>query len=212
MDALVKSLEKRGFRVTSNEGKTEVVILDEPITFSIFESTKRYVLVVTPEMRKKAPYRYYQRYGYNPSGVIELKVDTLTYGARSTFKDRKNKRVDDQLNNFIVCLIETSDRIRQREDKRKREAEKWRRQRENQAARQHQADQEKAKREGLEQSISDWQKARNLREFISAIEQKHKPIPPSSELAGWIIWANHHANVLDPLCRNRFRKLRETPG
>lgn len=212
MDALVKSLEKRGFRVTSNEGKTEVVILDEPITFSIFESTKRYELVVTPEMRKKAPYRYYQRYGYNPSGVIELKIDTLTYGARSTFKDRKNKRVDDQLNDFIVCLIETSDRIRQREDERIREAEKWRRQRENQAARQHQADQEKANREGLDQSIGDWQKALKLREFISAVEQKHQPIPPSCELAGWIIWANRYANVLDPLLRSSFRRFRRTQG
>jgi hypothetical protein len=44
------------------------------------------------------------------------------------------------LNDFIVCLIETSDRIRQREDERKRDAEEWRRQRENQAASQRQAD------------------------------------------------------------------------
>jgi hypothetical protein len=91
------------------------------------------------------------------------------------------------LNDFIVCLIETSDRIKQREDERKGEAEEWRRKREDQAASQRQADQEKINSEGLDQPIGAWQKAQKCREFIGAVKKMYQPIPPSSELSGWII-------------------------
>jgi hypothetical protein len=107
-------------------------------------------------------------------------------------------------------LFEASDRIRQRENERKGEAEEWRRKREDQAASQRQADQEKINSEGLEQPIGAWQKAQKFREVIIDVKKMYQPIPPSSELAGWIIGANHYANVLDPLCHSRFRKLCET--
>lgn len=114
------------------------------------------------------------------------------------------------MNDFIVCLIETADRIRQKEAERKLEAEEWRRRRENKAAIQRQADQENENLEALEQLVIKWEKAKKLREFIQAVELKHSPVPPTSELAAWLIWADNYANILDPLNNSSIRKLRET--
>lgn len=43
------------------------------------------------------------------------------------------------------------------------------------------------------------EKAKQIREFIEAVEQKYSPIHPTSEPAAWLIWAHNHANLLDPL-------------
>lgn len=131
---------------------------------------------------------------------------TCKIGSRNSFKDRKNKSIEDQLNDFIICLIETSDRNKRREAEQKRDAEERQRKRDNETARRGQAEQEQANRDKLEQLVNDWHKAQQLREFISAVEQSYQPIETASELAGWLVWANNHANRLDPLNRVKFQK------
>jgi hypothetical protein len=208
LDALVKALEKRGFKVSSNNGKAEVVVLGEVISFTIFEATKRYINVVTEEMRKKNKYKYYQRYVYKPSGVLELSIDRWRYGHKINIKDGKKEKVEDQLNDFVVGLIKTADTIKLKNAERQREEEERQRRRNIKEASQRQSDHEQANRDGLMELANDWQKAQQLREFIEAVEQRFHPIPPGSGVAGWIIWATNYANKLDPLTGSRSRKIR----
>ena len=199
LDALAKALEKRGFSVESRDGQAVAVVLDEPIKFSFYETTTRSEFVVTPEMQKKNPYKYWPRYVYDSSGILELNIDVWAYGTRKHYKDGTRKRLEDRLNEFIVGLIMNAEAIKRDRIAEQVRQERERRERENREGRQRQLEAEKSNQQKLEQMTSNWQQAQQIRAFIAAVEQKRQPIMPSSELAGWIIWASSYADKLDPL-------------
>ncbi len=199
LDAVIKAMEKRNYSVKSTEDKGEVTILDEKVSFAISEKVTRYELKVSPEEKAKDPYKYYYRYAYKSSGTLTLSIWLGSYSAWRTWKDNRKKTVEDCLQDFMIGLIETAEAIkRSRLEKQLRE-DRWRRERENKYERQRQAEEEKSRQEHLEQQADNWQKAQQIREFIMAMEQKCQPIDPSSERAGWIVWATNYANRLDPL-------------
>jgi len=39
---------------------------------------------------------------------------------------------------------------------------------------------------------------KKIREFLVAVEEERQPIEPSSDLAGWIIWASNYSNQITP--------------
>ena len=199
LDALAKALEKRGFSVESRDGQAVAVILDEPIKFFLYETTTRSEFVVTDDMRKKNPYKYYPRYVYASSGVLELNIDVWGYGMRKHYKDGKRKQLENRLNEFIIGLIKIAEQIKRDRIEQQMRQERERRERENREARQRQLEAEKSHQQKLEQDASNWQRAQQLRAFITAVEQKHQTITPSSELAGWVVWASSYADRLDPL-------------
>lgn len=130
-------------------------MLDEPIKFSLNETTKRSDFVVTDEMRKKNPYKYYPRYIFDSSGILELNIDVWAYGTRKHYKDGKRKRLEDRLNEFIVGLIMNAEQIkRDRIEQQKRE-EQLRRERENREGQQRQMEAEKSHQQKLEQDASN---------------------------------------------------------
>ena len=199
LDALTKALEQRGFSVESRDGHAVAVVLDEPIKFSLYETTTRSEFVVTDEMRKKNPYKYYPRYVYNSSGVLELNIEVWAHGTRKHYKDGKRKRLEDLMNEFIIGLIMNAEQIKRDRIEQQMREERMRQERENREGRQRQLEAEKSNQQKLEQMASNWQQAQQLRAFIAAVEQKRQPIMPSSELAGWVAWASGYADKLDPL-------------
>ncbi|MGK2906464.1 MAG: hypothetical protein ACSLFH_08995 [Desulfuromonadales bacterium] len=199
LDAVTKALEKRGYSVKSTEGKGEVTILDEKISFAISEKVIRYEPKISPEEKAKNPYKYYDRYAYKSTGTLELSIWLGSYSAWRSWKDSRKRTVEDCLQDFMIGLIEAAEAVkRSRLEKQLRE-ERWRIERENEYARQCQAEQEKTQREELDHFVASWHKARRIREFLTAIENERQPIELSSALAGWIIWASNYADSLDPI-------------
>ena len=215
LDALVKALEKRGYRVTSSDGNAEVTVLDEKLTFTIEEPAKRFENVVTPEQRKKDPYLYYHKYRYVPTGNLVLKIDKLYYGAWKSWKDDKARKIEDCLNEFMVGLVEVAEaKMRQRLE-RQREEEKRRRAREEREAREREIEAESARRQALEQEAANWAKARQIRRYVAAVKERalrnRESLEPESELGRWVDWALAYCRLLDPLLRDAASDERGDP-
>lgn len=199
LDSIIKALEKRGYSVKSTEGKGEITLLDEKINFAISEKVSRYEPKVSPEEKAKNPYKYYQSYAYKSTGTLELSIWLGTYRAWRAWKDNRKRTVEECLQDFMIGLIEAAESAkRSRLEKQLRE-EKWRIERENEHARHRQKEQEKSQQKELDHFVASWHKAQQIREFLIALEEERQPIEPTSELAGWIIWASNYADKIDPL-------------
>jgi hypothetical protein len=79
----------------------------------------------------------------------------------------------------------------------------WERRRVEEAERARKAYEERQRLEHLEKCISDWQKAEQIRAFMSAYqkmcEEKGDSIAPESPKGEWIAWARSRADGLDPM-------------
>lgn len=214
MNALIKELEARGFKVSivmekKNEYyssyKTCVSVLGQTIEFGLKEFLKQTKRELTPAERKERPWADRFECEYNPSGRLSLEINTWE-ATRKNWSDAKIKRVEDCLNDFIVVLIQTSVELRTREVQR-RQAEcnrlEWERLREERDRRRRE---EEARLKNLIDNASNWQKSKQLREYIHAVReeaiQKNGGIEPGSELDSWLTWANQQADRFDPLVEN----------
>jgi hypothetical protein len=47
--------------------------------------------------------------------------------------------------------------------------------------------------------MSNWKRAKDVREFASALREAREPIEPGSKVEGWLRWADEYAARIDPL-------------
>lgn len=201
MDALVKALERRGFRIivsTAEKPETQIEILGQRLTIALDERIKR-IEQVPRNGESFAP-----KWDYVPSGQLRLKIDEWVGGsARKIRSDGDRARLERQLNDVIVGLVVIADAKRAWEQERERE-EAARREAERQRALAEQARrEEEERRRVLERQAASWAKSQRLRAFIDEVERranaKGVSLVPNSELGAWIAWARQHADRLDPL-------------
>jgi hypothetical protein len=216
MDALLKSLEKRGYGVAA--GPT-VTIEETPVAFSISELVEK-IREQPDDHDLDGRYEFgHSRFNRRtvPSGRLVLQINVAdahwARGGQQTWRDGKTKRVEDRLNSFVVGLLEVAARKKQHEIE---EAERERQRQEDYRRRQLEAqrraeirEQQKAERvrvEGLLQEAGQWRRSRDLRDYIEAAEHRHLTvvgtIDPDSEFAAWLEWAHQQADRLDPLAES----------
>ncbi|MFB3904930.1 MAG: hypothetical protein ACE15E_15875 [Acidobacteriota bacterium] len=197
MDALLKALEKRQFSVNivKEEGRdrryeTRVGILEEAIPIRLREMYKQ--VEVTDST--------YKRIDLVRNRRLELQVSGWGYPTRC--RRDGQKPLEEQLNSFVIGLIQEAAERRGRSlrwERERKEAEERRRLAEE-AEKRRQAE---AKRiEQLEQDADDWDRSQRLRAYIGAVEKQHGGERCGDEMRGWLEWARRHAENLDPL--NRF--------
>ena len=136
MDALIKALERRNFKVTidenvyRNQDETYVTILGEKIRFRIQEPSNKRDREPTAQ-EKKDGYRGYPRFEFFPSGKLSLMINEYTRG-RKTCEDGKKQRLENCLNDFVIALIRVAEKDRARRlerEREERERREWERQR-----------------------------------------------------------------------------------
>jgi hypothetical protein len=198
LDAIVKALEGRGFKVVSQDGRGEVFLLDERLAFAINETVKRYDVVYTPAQRKAKPYGYFPRWGYNPTGTLSLKINDGTYDI-DHLAEGKNQCLEDCLNQFVISLVKAAERVKINRLERQRQEEEWKREREEREARQREIEQEKERQRQLEIDAVNWAKARKIRQYIKAVKVNYGIDELAEEQANWIFWASNYADSIDPL-------------
>ena len=211
MDALLKALEKRGLPVSvKKEGpnSTSVSVNGETIEFGIEEKLNRRERELTPAQKKekeKYSWRYSRiEYDYTPSGNLILKIkNTGGSGVRKIWTDGINQRIERSLNSFIITLFKAADAIkaeRLESERRKREWEEERRRSEERERRRYE---EELKIQAMDKEIAAWQKSRQIREYVKAVEEvvikKRGAIQAGSNLDQWLRWARNYADRLDPL-------------
>lgn len=199
MDAIVKEIERRGWKLISQGyDKTKVGIDGEEIRFLLREKTKM--------VKEKSDYSWREfETKFKPTGILSLEIDPWisAQGTRKNFRDKSKAKVEDQLNEFFnsfvkIAYIEKQNRI-------KREKEEAIRQKKRELI-QKRIDRDKREKERIEKLKSDaelWKQCEDLRKFIKAVEKKYegfeKPYRDGQPLVDWIIWANKIADWMDPL-------------
>ena len=211
MNYIIKQVEKFDGKITQftryrhSEESRCISFLGEQIEFFIEEKVDRFDYQPTKKELKKYSWQSYQKWSFKPSGKLSLRIDFSlwdTKGLRKTWSDKKDKKIEEQIPNFLIATVIAANALR---DKREIEGEKERlrkleRQRLREIERQEQLEFEKLER--LELDAKNWEKAARLREYIKAVEGKIRHENPDKlpdEGIKWISWATKHADNIDPI-------------
>lgn len=210
MDALVKALESRGFKVSiltgsfrTNDCVTAVSVLGVRHEFELRETLKQIKNEPSKE-EKRGAWTPYSMYDYVPSGRFTLAITSyIGEGARNSWADGKKQKVEDCLNDFIVGLVKGSvihrarDLQREHEEKQRRELARQREEDERQR------EEEKKRIQTLVSEAQSWKQSQLIREYIQAVRakalEKFGQISAGSEIDQWLKWALQQADRFDPL-------------
>jgi hypothetical protein len=216
MDALLKALESRNFKVSISgrsygygESITTVTALGIVHEFGLKENFTQ-IKNELPKKRKHSSIHYYPAVGYKPSGRFTLAIKGYVGdGSRTRWSDGKKQRVEDCLNDFIIGLIKASvvKRARNLEWERKENARiELARKRVEEEIR---VQEEKARIQGLLTKAQNWKISQQIRDYISAVREavikKHGHIVPGSDIDQWLMWALQQADRFDPLNNQTLR-------
>lgn len=219
MDALVKALELRGWKVekgTGDDRKSYVTIFDQRIAFGIRETIKK--VENPPEKPRRSSTGemytpYYSKHRDEPSGKLALVLrHSWGHGVSKSRVESASNPAEERLNDFVMLLVREADEDLQRhkrwEAERLREAEiAARRQAEKDRLARIEARRaaERARLRVLEGQAVKWRASQDLALYVAAIRAQLPEQP--SESAGdqsaesWLAWADAHARALDPLNR-----------
>jgi hypothetical protein len=214
-DALFKALEKRGHSVIVHQNRTMdtfAVIKNEKVEICLEENVTQIDHVPTPkeiENQQRYSWSYMQKYDYVPSNKLALHINgrVAYYISQRTWRDRKNKPLEECLNDFITGLYEAAEFLKK--DRIEEEIREKQRQEQQEHLYQMQllqeAEQEKI--EELNAEITNWRMSQEIRAYVAAMRTKN--IEPGSELAKQLEWASKYADHLDPLVDFRIDILDE---
>lgn len=213
MDALLKALEQRGYRVSAGPAAK---ILGVAIGFDVSEQ-----VVAKHEQPKdhelEGPYRFgFSRYDVKrvPSGRLALRIrDAEMYwasGCRKTWRDGGKQKLEDKLNSFVGGLVAMAARVKEheaevarQEQERREEASRREEQARQRAEQRARIAAEQSRVDSLLQQARDWRQSAELRAFIETVRQRqvaaHGKIDDDSEIGQWLVWARQQADRLDPL-------------
>jgi len=202
-NTLFKAMDKRGFRVSTDEKNhaTQVKVLDEQIGIRLEERSRQVRHVpTTAELKeeKQRSYRSYPIFDYFSTGEFSLVVPE-SYGNEKVCKDDKRGKIEEKLNVFVIALIKQAlqmkdVRVRRQRDEQMRQERERRRWELDALIRE-----EKERVEGLKKQSDAWHESQKLRAFIHAARERYTTINPESKFAKWLVWASLQADRLDPL-------------
>ncbi|MEN6491976.1 MAG: hypothetical protein ABFC85_08275, partial [Rectinema sp.] len=211
MDAIIKSLEKRGYEVivrSRNNQDTCAIVLGEKVCFGIEEGSHRRVRELTTQEKKdreRWPNLYSSTpYVYVPSGMLSLRIKTWGCATlRKQWSDGAKRRVEDRLNDFVIGLLRVSEGLRVARLEREERERRWEKEKRRREEQERLRKEEEEKIRILERTVDNWQKSQRIRSFIAAFREaaiaRHGHIEPGSELDTWLQWASAYADRIDPL-------------
>ena len=219
MDSLIKGLIARGHEIDLKKGVVLVRIEDESLGFGISEE------LMTQKNEPKdlnldGAYQFrHSHFEYDrlPSGTLCLKINDEDYfwGAqfRKNWRDTKRKRLEDNLDTFILGLFK---RVAQKKEYRRQKEEEARqreeivRQREEERQRREELaqriQQERQRVAQLIQDAENFSKSKQLGEFIDYVQNERQrgnfPYVEEADFESWVRWARDQADRLNPLVKS----------
>lgn len=211
LDALLTSLESRGFRIKwpqPNYKYFSIIIENIQIGFSIIEKYNQIDHKPTKEEiaeQKKFSWMKPPRWDYVPNGKLTLNLFTsnILGNIKRTWNDSKRKQIENELNDFIIQLYKIPEEQQKYEDReRQQKIEAAERERQY-MEKQRQEMEYRRKMEFLMDAMNNWQQSKLILEFcekISSISQNkaltesHKNI--QEEI---ILLLTNYADKINPL-------------
>jgi len=189
MSTIVFALEENGFPIKTEQGSTLAHVFGQDIKFAIREDLR------VKETRKAQGLPHI----YERNGNLVFEISAYAEGCRKRWADGRTQRVETMLSDCVAGLMLVGRTVRIWSEGIKRRHEEWERQGRERA-------EYKRLSEELDTWMDGWQKAKQIREFVAAVESVCKangePTSPDSPRGKWIGWALRHADAFDPLVPN----------
>jgi hypothetical protein len=218
MDALLKGLEKRGYKVSVpiNQWQrgTFIDALSSRFQIRLREPAVRHKHIPNEKERdaiKKNPHFHsVPTWDYALTGELLLELQHQYGLPICTIRDGKKRRVEDHLSKIPLAILRSVDdskrqtaidaeKARQRAEAEQRRREEEERRRAEERRRQE----EQARVEGLFAEAARWNRCLQLRAYLEAVrdlvDEHHGPPEPSTQLGQWLCWAEAIADQHDPL-------------
>lgn len=202
-DALIKAWIHLGGAVEvdlnhfDQRGVTAVSLGPDSVTVRCFEETDRF------ERDQSKQKWNWGRWEWRPNGKLVLEIDNGIPGLRGRWADRKKKKLEAMLGEFVQGLQQqlAATRLQRIDDeirgKQRRLLE------DRQKAKKLKLDEEQANRVALQEAASRWHDAYRIRDYLEALEKKiEEGILTPKDTDGfpqWLAWAHWYADSLDPL-------------
>jgi hypothetical protein len=216
LDALMKSVEIRGFGVTAGGDRSEnrefgssLLIDGINVHFKLTERVKQSVHILTDvEKREQKMHSWSSapKYDYHSTGMLALEITEWTrQGIQKRWADTNHKKLEHLLDDFILGAVRTvaakrydkkcddEETARQEEIRKRKLAEEQKRQAEIERIR------------DLELQAEQWNKSQMLKNYITEVEKrvagKGEDKNPQENASVWLKWAKGHMERLDPLSK-----------
>lgn len=240
MDALLRAMEQRGFRVEvtkpgepvggqhvydqGGSSRTGVWIAESFVEFGIREDTTTIKLPPSPSHAGRgsrwesalSAWEPGPRTELRPNGKLTLSIkNASTRGARQRWRDGERGRLEGRLNDFVAGVIEAADRQRIagiEAERRRREWNGRERRREEEVRRR---EEEVQRAYDLDSRVQDWAHVKAVREFLHAVEAdaeaREENIGPDTDLVRWFAWARRRADQVEADAIRNIACLRPIP-
>ncbi len=180
-----------------------VTVLDEPLTFRIYETVRRKDHQVAGHEKHMPSWRL-PRWDYEPTGCLTLAIECGDYLClRHSWSDGKKRRVEDVLGRFLVTLPAVAKALKRQREELAEQQRKWaeeQKRREEEAARKAEYERRAKAVDNLSRS---WEQSNLLRGFAerlaSTAEQEGIPEQQRQDLRDMAEWVRERAWFVDPL-------------
>ncbi len=218
MDALLKGLEKRGYKVSVPikqwQRGTFIDALGSRFQIRLREPTVRQKHIPNEKewdaIKKDPHFHFVPAWDYVLTGQLLLELQHQYGSPICTIRDGKKRLVEDHLSKIPLAILRSVDDSKRQaaidaEKARERaEAEQRRREEEEKRkAEERQRQEEQSRVDGLFAEAVQWNRCLQLRAYLGAVrelvDEHHGPLEPNSQLDQWLHWAGAIANQHDPL-------------
>jgi len=224
LDALIKALESRGHAVEVTDPQrppldswgrrrdgwphTRTNILGEWAYFDLREGYRLEAPAPLPvkATRRPQPTASFRAtlgiQGAVATGQLKLRVLDLDYSiAKQVWRDTPTRRLEDQLNAVVVGLVKAAVTVRERREHIATQEAAQRAAAARQEEQRRRAHEEALWVSDLESRVHDWQLARQIREFVAAVERNPTATRGAAEtdvdVGRWVARARQYADRLE---------------
>ncbi|SUD69745.1 Uncharacterised protein [Pseudomonas putida] len=208
-DSLIKASESSGYTWGIGSNGSFVQVDGEELLITIQERIKRFDIPPPPPKPFKPGQRWEPdvtamraaRFGWEPTGVFSLIVDARSEVLiQKTWTDSKAGKLESKLGQILTGFVRIALSVKAQRSSDEASRRRWaqeERLRKEGIDQQHSLDK---LRQNLTKNLESWERAQRLRAFIQAtVEASSKDEATQMALAMWVSWASRQVELLDPL-------------
>jgi hypothetical protein len=205
MDAVIRELERQNFKIETeyNYKRSNLYVSIGKVKLYLRIREKSYR--VTNEPDESGEYSWeHPKFEYFPDGKLILGIAVIhSANPEKVIRDTKTKSLENQLDNFFPYLLQIAQKEQNHLDKLEAQHRRWERQRKLKEEASKQIAAERDRLHSLENSAESFTKSQYIYDFINEIVKQQSELDLTKEqklkFQAWIIWAQNHADRLDPI-------------
>jgi hypothetical protein len=211
LDAMLAALEERKMQIvwTNEDNASLHIVCDaEKVGLALEEILDRKAHTPTEQEAARHKREYWwspPKWDYRPTGLLRIcLLNGETTGARRTWSERKERRLESQLGAVVLGIGTLVDSIKKVEAERQRRRDEW-------AAKERRQQEERQEREEFTrkaevvrkaaQALQESQLVRKLAVCLGNSPHLHKlPFEAFQQMKGILEWCSEYADRIDPTC------------